>query len=204
MVAWPGTRHCGPRNSRNTPSGHCCVDRWTYGLPANNVARVTKAFFRFAEVDCVTFGSQSSDGSGALSAGTAFRLVTVNWVACWIPRQQVLLCTLVQLLLDIQMAASADLDAASFHGALRSAPTAHGGNMAAELGLRMKEIDNMRAPERGMPRVRDRGMRRGTGTEKDLGLTTAGPQGPFAILLRISRRVGRSLAEIARRCVRWK
>ena len=44
--------------------------------------------------------------------GTAIRPVIVDWVACWISLQQVLLCALVRLHLNIQTAASADLDAA--------------------------------------------------------------------------------------------
>ena len=73
---------------------------------------VTEALYRFAEVDCVAFASQSSDGSETLFADTAIRPVIVDWVACWISLQQVLLCALVRLHLNIQTAASADLDAA--------------------------------------------------------------------------------------------
>ena len=98
--------------SPGPPSGHRCVDCRTYGLPTNCVARGIEALYRCAEVDCVAFASQSSDGSETLFAGTAIRPVIVDWVACWISLQQVLLCALGRLHLNIQTAASADLDAA--------------------------------------------------------------------------------------------
>ena len=142
-----------------------------YRLPTNGHAMsVAETLFRITEVGSVVLGSRSSGHSPFLSTGAAFGLEAVDRLARWNQLQQVLFRASVGLLLNIQSAASADLDAAiaafdrdfnlrnlerqmstssgietaRYQAALRSAPNVPDDDLAAEFGHRMKEVGNLR------------------------------------------------------------
>ena len=139
-----------------------------FRLPTNGRATsVAETLFRIAEVGSAALGSRTSDRSAFPPAGAAFGLEAVDRFTRWNRLQQVLFRASVGLLLNIQSAASADLDAAfaafdrdfklrklerrmstysgvettRYQAALRGAP---GDGLAADLSRWMEEIDDMR------------------------------------------------------------
>ena len=142
-----------------------------YRLPTNSHAMsVAETLFRITEVGSVVLGSRTSGHSAFLPTGAAFGLEAVDRFARWNQLQQVLFRASVGLLLNIQSAASADLDAAfaafdrdfnlrtmerrmstssgietaRYQTALRGAPNVPDDNLAAEFGRRMEEVGNLR------------------------------------------------------------
>ena len=142
-----------------------------YRLPTNSHAMsVAETLFRITEVGSVMLGSQPSDSPEFLTTGAAFGLEAVDRFARWNQLQQVLFRASVGLLLNIQSAASADLDmafaafdrdfnlrnlerrmltssgieTARYQAALKGVTAVPDDNLAAEFGRRMEETDDMR------------------------------------------------------------
>ena len=142
-----------------------------YRLPTNSHAMsVAETLFRITEVGSVMLGSQYSDHSAFLTTGAAFGLEAVDRVARWNQLQQVLFRASVGLLLNIQSAASADLDTAfaafdrdfnlrklerrmltssgietaRYQAKLKGVTAVPGDNLAAEFGRQMEKTDDMR------------------------------------------------------------
>ncbi len=150
---------------------HYAVGGKVYKLPTNSHAMsVVETLFRIAEVGFVMLGSRSLDRSAFLPTGAAFGLEAVDHFARWNRLQQVLFRASVGTLLEIQSAASADLDAAFaafdrdfnirslerrmstysgvettlYQAALRGVPAVPDDNLAAELKRWIESADEMR------------------------------------------------------------
>ncbi len=142
-----------------------------YRLPTNSHAMsVAETLFRITEVGSVMLRSPLSDNPEFLTTGAAFGLEAIDRFARWNQLQQVLFRASVGLLLNIQSAASADLDTASaafdrdfnlrnlerrmstssgietarYQAAFKGVPAAPDDNLVAELGRWVEEVDDMR------------------------------------------------------------
>ena len=142
-----------------------------YRLPTNSHAiSVAETLFRITEVGSVMLGSRPSDSPEFLTTGAAFGLEAVDRFARWNQLQQVLFRASVGLLLNIQSAASADLDmafaafdrdfnlrnlerrmltssgieTARYQATLKGVTAVPDDNLAAEFGRQMEKTDDMR------------------------------------------------------------